>query len=299
VHPYGALFGGVLGMTEVDGHGISGLEWGWNRAGDHSEPLRTTLDIQVQKAAAASLQSAMTQANAAAGAAIVMNMNGEILGMVSLPDADPASREMFLPHRASASLYEMGDLSRLFVSALQFSVPGAPQSTFVSPHGMGARLGLRNRAALPIEAGTPFINAHPLHRAFDLGKDIATTPIQVAAAIVALINGGEYHQPTLVLPDTGREPPGREVVLLPEMSAALREEIGDGMTGVAQKVINGAYSPDHLVATPVAVFPVAAPQLLVCILLDDPNPANAAAIRAVVLQTVMKTGASVERLTPQ
>jgi len=298
VHPYGALFNDVLGMTDVDGFGVSGLEWGHGATRRLAAPLRTSLDVRVQAATAASVQAAMTQTNAAGTAAIVMNMGGEILGMVSLPNSDPTSRDAFL-QRASASVYELGDLSRLFIAALQLSVPGAAQSTFVSPHGMGARLGLLQQATMPVEIGMPLINAHPLHRAFEIGKDIAATPVQVAAAIAALINGGEYHEPTLVMPDTRRATPSRQIVLLPEMSATLRQQLGDGMTGVAPKVIDGAYSPDHLVATAVAAFPVTAPRFLVYVLLDDPKPTDAAASRAVALKAATEVGVSVEKLSTE
>jgi len=102
------------------------------------------------------------------------------------------------------------------------------------------------------------------------GQNINLTPIQVAAAFSALVNGGEYHKPYVVageMTESGfvaREHSGtiRQVVS-PETSATMREMIWGtrglqrlygidragyyigGKTGTAQGIKNGAYTFDE------------------------------------------------------
>ncbi len=131
------------------------------------------------------------------------------------------------------------------------------------------------------------------------GQGISVTPIQLAAAVATLANGGEWIRPQLVAarrPADGAWQPTRpEVVrraLRPETAAAvvamMREVVGPGgtgwraalrgvsvagKTGTAQKfdAESGRYSSDRFVAWFVGIVPADEPRLVIVVSLDEPS----------------------------
>ncbi len=120
------------------------------------------------------------------------------------------------------------------------------------------------------------------------GHGIAVTPLQLAAATAAMVNGGVLHPATVLLHE-GREAPAGEPVIDPATSARLRalmrlvvvrgtgakaEAAGyrvAGKTGTAEKAIGGRYRRDALLTSFVGVFPADGPRYLVLALLDEPK----------------------------
>ncbi len=124
VYPHGQLVSHVLGLTDVDGNGVAGLENSFDgdlRASDR--PLRTSIDVRVQSILRDELIASMNEYKAIGAAGLVMDVNnGEILAMVSLPDYDPnkPSRMSFdaVFNRAAKGVYEMGSTFKLFTAAM-------------------------------------------------------------------------------------------------------------------------------------------------------------------------------------
>ena len=124
VYPQGSLVSHVVGLADMDGKGIAGIEKAFDtdlRAGP--EPLRLSLDSRVQLVVHEELKKAVTEFKAIGGTAVVMNVHtGELLAMVSLPDFDPnlpvqtTSESMF--NRATLGVYEMGSTFKLFNTAI-------------------------------------------------------------------------------------------------------------------------------------------------------------------------------------
>lgn len=124
VYPHGALLSHVLGFTNVDNRGLSGVERYFDktlRGGD--EPLALSIDLRVQHLVHEALTGAVRKFSAIGGAAMVMDVRtGELVAMVSLPDFDPhdpaAGRSKALFNRNTLGVYEMGSTFKIFNTAM-------------------------------------------------------------------------------------------------------------------------------------------------------------------------------------
>ncbi len=124
VYPHGRLVSHVLGITDVDGHGIAGLENQFDQSlRSDSAPLRLSLDLRVQSILRDELIASMREFKGIGAAGIVMDVNsGEVIAMVSLPDFNPnhpgdmAGEAAF--NRAAKGVYEMGSTFKLFTAAM-------------------------------------------------------------------------------------------------------------------------------------------------------------------------------------
>ncbi len=125
-----------------------------------------------------------------------------------------------------------------------------------------------------------------------IGQGLSVTPLQMAAAYSAIADGGVLRPPRVILREGGErvpEPEGRRVISQGN-AAKLREMLKGvlapggtasevsvpgytlaGKTGTAQKVIDGEYSESQFVASFVGFAPADDPQLLVAIVVDEPQ----------------------------
>lgn len=148
------------------------------------------------------------------------------------------------------------------------------------------------RLELP-EVGTP---QYPKGKAWrDLstitiayGQGITVTPVHMASAVAAVVNGGRLIPPTLLRRAPGEIPEGRQVIS-EKTSEAVRAlmrmvvlygsgkradapgYLVGGKTGSADKPGRGGYSGSGIVATFVGAFPMNDPQYVVLVLLDEPR----------------------------
>ena len=94
-YPHGRAAAQLLGVTDPDGEGQSGLEGGLDvqlRTATN-QPVQLSIDMRVQYILAAEVAAARATFKAIKAGGIVMDVNtGEILGMVSMPDFDPNNR---------------------------------------------------------------------------------------------------------------------------------------------------------------------------------------------------------------
>ena len=122
VYPHGRLAAHVVGFTGVDNEGLVGIEKGLDESLVAGHDVRLSIDTRVQHALRAELMASVEEFRAIGAAAIVMDAhNGEILGMVSLPDFDPGSMKKVaddrLFNRATLGVYEMGSTFKTFTTA--------------------------------------------------------------------------------------------------------------------------------------------------------------------------------------
>jgi cell division protein FtsI (penicillin-binding protein 3) len=125
-----------------------------------------------------------------------------------------------------------------------------------------------------------------------IGQGIAVTPIQMAAGYAAIANGGILRAPRLVVRegDDPVDPPTGHRVISSRTSARLREMLEGvlapggtaaevevpgytlaGKTGTAQKAKDGGYSKSRFVASFAGFAPASDPQLLVTVVVDEPQ----------------------------
>ena len=120
------------------------------------------------------------------------------------------------------------------------------------------------------------------------GHGIAVTPLHLASAYAALVNGGIWRPATLMKVRPGHAAQGRRVIS-EATSARLRQMLrlivlrgtgrkGDapgyrvgGKTGTAEAAVAGGYDRSRNVATFAAAFPMDAPRYVVLAMLDSPQ----------------------------
>ena len=154
------------------------------------------------------------------------------------------------------------------------------------------KLGLLSPARIELaEVGTPLTpspwrDINTMTVAY--GHGVAVAPVQMAAAVAAVVNGGVLRPPTLLYPGADAVPAG-ERVLSPETSAQMRwlmrlnvlEGTGKkvavpgyavgGKTGTAEKTVAGRYGRKALLSSFVAAFPIGDPRYVLLVVLDEPK----------------------------
>jgi cell division protein FtsI (penicillin-binding protein 3) len=124
IYPAGALTAHVVGYSDIDDNGLSGMEKSMDsRLNEDPNPLALALDLRVQSILRQELIGAMNDYHAIAAAGLVMDINtGEILSMVSLPDFDPGRAGTATDdqrfNRDTLGVYEMGSIFKIFNTAL-------------------------------------------------------------------------------------------------------------------------------------------------------------------------------------
>ncbi len=344
VYPHDRAAAHVLGLTDVDGRGIAGVEKTFDSELAAGKTLRLSLDVRVQDMLRQEMVAAVREFRAIGAAATVLDVRtGEVLGMISLPDFDPNAPgeddDDARFNRAAKGVYEMGSTFKLFTVAMALdsgtttlrggydaskplrvahftirdfhaenrwlSVPeilvhssniGAAQMALdvggPTQRRYLGRLGLLTTAAVELpESGKPLtpkpwrdINTMTV----GFGHGIAVSPLQLTTAVAAVVNGGLWRPPT-VLVRGGESLPAGERVFSARTSAQLRGlmrlvvrygtgrkadvpgyQVG-GKTGTAEKLIAGRYRRDARISSFVGAFPIDAPRYVVLAMIDEPK----------------------------
>lgn len=121
------------------------------------------------------------------------------------------------------------------------------------------------------------------------GHGFAVQPLQGAAVVAGLLNGGHLMTPTLLKRSKEEALAMATAVVKPSTSETLRylfrlnategsaakaDVIGyrvGGKTGTAEKVVNGRYSKDKRLASFIGAFPMDNPRYLILVMLDEPK----------------------------
>lgn len=159
------------------------------------------------------------------------------------------------------------------------------------------KLGLLHPAALELtEIGAPLAprqwhETETMTIAF--GHGLAVSPVQMARAVSAVINGGRLVPATLLKRAEGVGPVDAPRVISARTSRTMRQlmrltvmdgtgkladvngyQVG-GKTGTAEKASAGGYDRSAVLSSFVAGFPIASPRYLVFVMLDEPQPIEA------------------------
>ncbi|MBM3481890.1 MAG: penicillin-binding protein 2 [Alphaproteobacteria bacterium] len=128
VYLQGPLFSHVLGYTDVDNHGLSGIEAGLDATlrttePESGRPFTVSLDMRVQHALTEELNHSIEEFSAIGGAGVVIDANtGEVLALVSLPSFDPNGRRKSDDdvefNRVTKGIYELGSTFKAFTVAM-------------------------------------------------------------------------------------------------------------------------------------------------------------------------------------
>jgi cell division protein FtsI (penicillin-binding protein 3) len=148
------------------------------------------------------------------------------------------------------------------------------------------------------------------------GHGIAVTPLHLAAAYAALVNGGVWHPATLMKVQPGQVIQGRRVIsqstsdrmrqllrlIVLEGTGKRGEAPGyrvGGKTGTGEVAERGGYSKSANVSTFAAAFPMDAPRYVVVVMMDSPKRVAANSFQTtaaytaapVVSRVISRTGA--------
>lgn len=150
IYPQGALAGSLIGFTDIDGHGISGIELTYEqvlagksgfeilkrdarqqtiehysetrRPPRHGYHIMLTIDTYIQSVVEREVRESVRRHEAVAGMGVVMDCrNGEILAIASYPSFDPNEPgdvpADHLKNRVIADVYEFGSVFKPFTVA--------------------------------------------------------------------------------------------------------------------------------------------------------------------------------------
>lgn len=148
------------------------------------------------------------------------------------------------------------------------------------------------------------------------GHGLAVSPLQLAGAAAAMVNGGYYMSPTF-LP---RSPIAAHAVARPVISAGtsdmvrklMRENVVrgsgrradvagyrvGGKTGTAEKVVDGRYADDKRLNSFLAAFPMDNPRYVVLILVDEPKPEQGQSGATAGMNAAPTAGRVIRRIAP-
>jgi len=123
-YPQGRTTAQVTGLTDFDGKGVSGLEYGLEqRLRSGQGPVVTSIDNRVQFIVADAAAESMMKFRALAAGGLVLDVNsGEVLALVSLPNFDPNARKFAKTDSVRNILvqdvYELGSVFKILAFAL-------------------------------------------------------------------------------------------------------------------------------------------------------------------------------------
>jgi cell division protein FtsI (penicillin-binding protein 3) len=120
-YPDGRNASHVVGVTDPDNNGVSGLELGLQNQihAAAGGAVATSIDMRIQYILAHEVETARKTFTARAAGGIVMDVNtGEVLGMVSAPGFDPNARHMDAGDSSrnimAQDVYELGSVFKIF-----------------------------------------------------------------------------------------------------------------------------------------------------------------------------------------
>ena len=127
LYPQTSLAAHVLGYTDVDGHGVSGLEKFFDAQlsdpARRGEPVTLSISSRIQQALEHELLDAKTSFSSIGAAGVIMDIHtGEVLAMTSLPQLNPnvagqgSADARF--NRATLGVYELGSTFKAFTVAM-------------------------------------------------------------------------------------------------------------------------------------------------------------------------------------
>jgi cell division protein FtsI (penicillin-binding protein 3) len=353
LYPQTMMAGHVLGWTDSEGHGVTGMERVLEgRLSDpalRGEPVALSIDSRVQALLESELASAVSAMQAEGGTGIVLDVaTGEVIAMASAPTFNPNATGRTdanaLYNRATMGVYELGSTFKpiTVAAAMEAGVVTSMQQRWdatapiaigrfrisddhpvnrsisipelmvhssniatarvadrMGPERMQAAfraLGFHEPPLIELRERTRPLFPSDWGRATVMtsgyGHGLAITPLHLASAYAALVNGGIFRPATLMRVEPGRAAPGRRVYS-EQTSHNVRQllrlnvlhgtgrraeapgfRVG-GKTGTGEKATAGGYSRNLNVSTFAAAFPMDAPRYVVVVMMDAPRPTEA------------------------
>ena len=140
IYPHSNLFSHLIGQTDDDNYGISGVEYFFDKELIKAElndiPLTLTVDLNIQHIINKELKNSINTFNANGAGALLMDAdNGEVISLVSLPDFDLNKREKIngdqFTNKITKGIFELGSIFKTFTIALALDENIVTSSTII------------------------------------------------------------------------------------------------------------------------------------------------------------------------
>jgi len=278
IYPQRNLFSHVLGQTDEDNKGVSGIENYFNNQILNNKfsqsSFQISLDTLVQSQIRDSLEKAIEDYSAKGAASLLMNVNsGEILSLVSLPDFDINRRtlvndEKYL-NKITLGVYELGSVFKTFTIANALELKLIDENTL-----------FKNLEKQVYNCGTSQpIDEHDKN----LKRDLTTSEILVKSSNIGTIKIIEKigtKKERVISEETSKKMVKmlRKVVDKddPMQGTAKKADIGGygviGKTGTAIKAskTSKGYSKEVMTVF-VSAYPEEKPEYLLLVMIDEPK----------------------------
>jgi cell division protein FtsI (penicillin-binding protein 3) len=184
-YPDGRNAAHVVGVTDPDNNGVSGLELGLQKEirANAGGKVATSIDMRVQYILAHEVETARKTFTARAAGGVVMDVNtGEVLGMVSAPGFDPNARHMDAGDSTrnimAQDVYELGSVFKILTFTMALEDHTLKSLDEVFPIGQGFKIG-----------------THTIHEAEHMpatlpARDILAQSSNIGTSQIALRSGG-------------------------------------------------------------------------------------------------------------
>jgi len=138
LYPQTSLAAHVLGWTNIDGHGVTGMERVLDRQltdpVGRTKPVALSIDSRVQAALESEILTAMAKHSAIGGAGVVLDVDtGEVIALTSLPSFNPNAAGKFAPelqyNKATMGVYELGSTFKPITAAAALETGVVPSMT--------------------------------------------------------------------------------------------------------------------------------------------------------------------------
>lgn len=187
VYPDGALTADTIGFTDLDNHGMAGIERSYDQVlAQGGEPLVLSLDLRLQHILHEELAAGMQEYKSNAAGGVVLDVRtGEVLALDSLPGFDAnhagdASADARF-NRMTLGVYEMGSVFKIFTLAAALD---AGTSSFASSYD----------ATHPLQVARFTIHDYePMHRWLSL-PEVFEFSSNIGAAQIASVMGGAVQK---------------------------------------------------------------------------------------------------------
>jgi cell division protein FtsI (penicillin-binding protein 3) len=191
IYPQGMLAAHVLGFTNFDGEGVSGMEKVLEA--ELTGPARASgatlsIDSRVQQALEAELGAAMTKFSAIGAAGVVMDIRtGEVIALTSMPELNPNKPAQQGPdaafNRATLGVYELGSTFKPFTVAMAMDA------------GVITSLGQMYNCPKALKAGRFSItDTHPFNRACSVAEIMQESSNIGTAQIAAQLGAARQRE---------------------------------------------------------------------------------------------------------
>ena len=115
----------VVGFTDIDGIGLSGIERGLDKKLNSGENIHLSIDTRLQDSVRNELIQTINKFSAKSGLSIILEVDtGQILSMVNYPDFDPNFIDKISPdylfNNATQGVFEMGSTFKPITMAIGY-----------------------------------------------------------------------------------------------------------------------------------------------------------------------------------